>query len=697
VNYTEDAMLDSAAEYIVQYVHEIETSGKAKKPLLGPLAGVDTRKTVALINKKADENVEGTRLWILEDVAKFVASNKQVLVILGSAGIGKSVLLAFICQIGSLFDPEEVFKILATSKGDEKHRSSRIGSMVRAIVQHFSWGKLRGLLDVPIVAAFAFKHDDIAASSAKTALLSICKQMLDTVPYYAEEVTGALVDFDVTQKDINTIFEELIVQPLNEMDEKQRSPEKRASVIIDALDECDGKQRGDFIRVLLVWQERVPKWLKQICSSRPAEFVIPGVDGLKQKPMEIDADGLANMQDMKLYLSKELSLYMPENSRERDEAVEVLAEKSEGSFLYADFFKTILKEVSETEGGVTLAKIKSADSFPFGIDGMYQIFFLRFLQAVLNGDKDLYQALLGPMCFSREPIPMEVIQKLLGIEDEDEFLLLQTNMQELLVVTHGFVRFVHKSMADWLPNRGRNLNRDLLVKPAAAKKLLARFCFENCSKSEFAARNAVYQIAVAKDFEGVANLLCNYDKLHGIIITQKYPARQFVRDCEEHFTERVDFLDAELVVRAIEKGLNGISRDVRELPGQLASRLPPEHPVAQVLNGLKLGFRYLRAQFEGKMIQADGPLRKTLAGHKDIVYDLALRGDVVITTSRDLTAKVFSKDTGEVLKSVKVGTGPYCIDADESIVATGMHDFSIKIWSFETGDPVQWFKTAKNR
>jgi len=685
VNFTDEALLETAASLIFQYLREIETSGKVKKPLLGPLAAIDTEKNLDSIKKKADEYEEGTRLWILEHLSNFVASNKQVYVILGSAGIGKSVLLAFICEIGNLFEPEEVLKVLASSEGDAKRRSSSVKSMIRIVKGRFSWGKLRTILDLPIVAAFAFKHDDAIASNAKMALSSICKQMLDSVPHYAEEVTGILSDFDVAQKDIDTIFEELIVQPLKAMEKKRKGPKKHAAIVIDALDECDGKQRGELIRVLLLWQERVPKWLKQISTSRRAEYVIPGAYELRQKPMEIDADGLANMQDMKVYLTKELNLYMAETPMERDHAAEVLCERSEGSFLYADLFKTILKEIDEREGGITLEKIKNTAFFPFGIDGMYQKFFRRFFDHVVDGDKRLFQALLGPMCVAREPIPVDELRDLVGMDNKDDFAMLLRNIQQLLVVSHDVVRFVHKSMADWLPNPGRNFDKELLVKRESAKDFLARYCLENCTRSSFAARNVVYHAALVEDFERVSKLLLDFDKLSGILITQKCAPRQFVRDCEE-CNKRSN--EAELVLRALEKGLNGLDREARELPGQLLGRLPGEHSLARKLLGVDFGFQFFRAKFEGKMIQADAPLRKMLVGHKDIVFDVSMHKDIIVSASRDDKVNVWSKTSGEVLKSINAGS-VNCIGMDREMFVTGMDDGSIQIWNLETGEKVR--------
>jgi len=648
---------------------------------------VKTNDNLALIKKKADLYVEGTRLWILEDLVKFVASPSQVYVILGSAGIGKSVLMGFLCTIGGLFKPEEVYKVLASSTVNAKRRSSRIRSMIRAITERFSWGKLSELLDLPIVSAFAFKHDDATASDAKSALLSVCKQMLDSVPHYANEVTPVLADYDVTKKDIETMFQELIVEPLQKMEEKGLSPTKRAAIVFDALDECRADQRADFIRMMLMWHERVPSWLKLICSSRRAEYVIPGAFILRQKPTEMDADSTVNIADMKVYLRNELKDYFRDNPEDLETVVDILTERSEGVFLYADLFKIVLKEIAKEDGGVSVEKVRSTEYFPNGIDGLYKKFFLRFLLGPCKNRAELYQAILGAMCVSREPLPVEALQVIANILDEDEFETLLRNVQELLVVVNGVVRFVHKSMADWLPDPSRNLEEQLRVKVSSAKKRLAEYCSLNCTSSEYAARNAVYQLGLAKDFDGIAGLLCNYTQLHGIIIKQQYQARQFVRDCEESFATLDEFVDAEGVVRALEKALIGLTRDSRELPGQLMGRLPEEHSVVRGASGFKFDFKFLRPKFEDRMIPSDAAVRKVLAGHKGMVFGVALRDDTVVTCGQDQTAKMWSVRTGELLRTLRGHTNWIKgVALNDEVVVTAACDKTLKVWNKESGE-----------
>jgi len=108
--------------------------------------------------------------------------------------------------------------------------------------------------------------------------------------------------------------------------------------------------------------------------------------------------------------------------------------------------------------------------------------------------------------------------------------------------------------------------------------------------------------------------------------------RKFVADCDGYFVGKPGIsLDAELVVRAVEKGLNESSLDSRQLSGQLRGRLDKDHPILKTFPP-ELVYSWVKTRFPS-LVPANHPLRKTLEGHSDYVFSVAVDGDVIASGS----------------------------------------------------------------
>jgi len=682
VSYTDETKLDRVTSEISEFVKHIQVSGTPKKALFSTLSDIQFEQNLDLIRQKGSEYVEGTRLWLLEGVSRELnLEDKQIYAIVGSAGMGKSVMSSLICLAGDLFEPEFVFqKLLVESNGKARNRHLSKS-------KSFHLGLPKAAASFLVTAAFALKHDESFAKDPKNAILSIVRQMLISVPGYLEEVAPILQGFDSASKDLKEIYINLIAQPMRSMNENGRSPKVPAAIVIDGLDECKEDMKVPLFQLILDWKELMPGWLRLIVTSRQ-EDLLPL--GSKQHLITIlETDSELNVKDLRIYFRTQL-LRMKAGMKGIEEAVAILTKRSGGVFIYARFFDLMLKELGSE---ISLEKIKEMDAFPDGLAAFYLTYFQRFLDVTLGGSQERFVRLFSSMCVAREPLPVSVVREILDFEDEELFEEFLLNSEHLLVNSSGTLRALHKSMLDFLSNSEQNVRKHLRVNETVGNEWLANFCFENCTSCAFAGRNLAFHACLIGKYDRMAALLSDFESLFGILVAQKCPARQFVRDLEEGFRKAATdaYENAFLVIQALEKSCPGLDRDPRELHGQMIGRLKDTHPLIQGAKSLHTSYRYIFPYSKGNkgMIKADAPVRKVLLGHSDLLNDVAMRGEMLVTASRDDTAKIWSRVTGEALHTLIGHTSAVlCVDLNDEMIITGSEDETIKIWSIETGEEV---------
>jgi len=686
VDFTDESSVEQTARKIAEFVRHVTATPRTQ--LL--FTQVRTEDNLLLIKKKASEYTAGTRLWIIKEIASWDRTRGpgQVFVVLGPAGIGKSVFAAAFCKTGKLFEPDAVFDMLEESIGKKpsSRRSSLLGRLFSQAEERFSWLKLFEAQNILVIAAHAFKHDSAFASSLSMCLISLAKQMCRSVPGFVEVLQPRLMTIEISSLGLMDLFRELISVPLQIIEDKGQSPTVTAAVFVDAIDECRASDRRALLEVMQSFEEEVPKWVVFLTTGRPHDIVVSKTRQFN--PRVLFTDGEKNLEDMRVFFKDKLADRV--EAKDLEAAIAILLERSEGLPLYGRLFDFALSKVKRKI--LSIQDIRDSDLFPPGLERFYEQFFSRFLDEALNGDTELYQRLLGPMCVAREPIPVEVLREILGFEKENDknFTAILRAVQLLLVVSDATFRFAHKSMAEFLPNPERNTIPNLCVDEERGADELALFCKRNVVTSAYAARNAVFQCSLAEDFHAISEILCDFEQLFAIIVTHQVPARNLVKDCEERFTDlwKSDS-DAQLVVRALEKALNGLGHDPRELPGQLMGRLPARHPVAVSAGEFDFKFRFVKPaqNFAGRMIQADSPVRKILYGHNARIRGLSLDDSVVASSSEDGTVKIWSIKTGEAIHTLRGHLGRVmCVKLGRDIVATGGSDKTIRIWKTNTGE-----------
>ena len=368
---------------------------------------------------------EDTRKWLFKDIDKWFSDpgDSRAYVLLGDAGIGKSVMAGALAQ-------------RARNKGH-------------------------------LGAAYFCRHNDGTRNNPRYLVGTIARQLCDCNSEISTLVGGEdgvkmmLADSKLGVKEL---FTKLLEEPLG----KCAPCQQRKLVIIDALDETEYESREDFLYVIKKALPRLPQWLLFFITSRPEGSVQSRLE--KYKPCIRICAGDSeersfykqHEQDIKLFLKKEINFSYISYS------VEQVTKKCNGLFLYAYYIAEVLKESNSHRVS------QQTDLFPGDIDEFFQENFQRVFDKI---GADLYRKLFGCIIAAPSPLPISFISYILNREksnfDEQEAI----DAVSLFVVrtSDGTVKFLHNLIPMWLTDKKKAPRRLLIDKKVAVEYLRIMF------------------------------------------------------------------------------------------------------------------------------------------------------------------------------------------------------------------------------
>ena len=226
------------------------------------------------------------RKWLIEGVEQWrcaTNNDSRLLLIVGNPGVGKSTFAAYLAHYGQ--DRIVAAQFIEWDKPD--HRDA--GRVVRSLAFQLA------------------------------CRLPDHRKLLLTLP-----------DENYDSKSPTDLFNRLIAGPLRCAIEGGR---ERYLIIVDALDEANELGRNQLAEMLAVNATLLPDWIKIIVTCRPESAVVAPLQGLS--PLVLDTRTEANQQDIRAYLEQELGLELQSYSNP-DVALDVILQKAEGLFLYAE-------------------------------------------------------------------------------------------------------------------------------------------------------------------------------------------------------------------------------------------------------------------------------------------------------------------------------------------------------------------------
>jgi WD40 repeat protein len=643
----------------------------------------------------------GTREWMLEAVEQWRAEDEtgsNVFGVLGQAGVGKSVFSAQLAL------------------GD-KH----------------------------VVALHFFKHDDRDLSDLRQCIWSLAKQLRDNVPGFRRPFDEGTKEAEqVSEWTVDECFMRLIAEPA------QLTPapvhDGRMLVVVDALDECsDSHTMASLLKDS--WR-KVPKWLGVVFTTRPSVVAFPETEAEAnaQGVTVLNTENASNVADVRRFLNDRV--FTPERVADPSLAakfVDVVTTKSEGLFLYLRFLDEVIGNIL-VQGQRTQLEEEDLQAFPNGLGGVYNDYFGRLYAKLWDEElkAETYVKLLGSVLSAREPLSKELWMRAFGVtggnlDDEaknqnlSKFFALQQQCENLLHVPRDTdhplsngVRFVHKSMVDYLTG-GRKAKEEtalknpkfehLHVEPSQRKTALAGPCLKafqssKCSNAakEYASKHAFFHLCEAESFDQAEPLLFNLQNL--LQRLHHDSPNQMAADAMAGLVKNENVADqnvkqsAEIVANVLRLGSVALSREARELAGQVVGRLS-RRDVAKLPRALELWdqawnfrdakgmpwFRPVKPCLTNAMPSALlRVIKKNISGVSSAVA-LSPDGKTIASGSRmDHTIRLWDTETGEAKLGGKPleGHSSYVLSVafspDGSTIVSGSGDKTIRLWDAQTGE-----------
>lgn len=342
------------------------------------------------------------RAWLVEAIEEWRSAAdraSRLFWIMGAPGVGKSAFAAHLAHYGR----DKVIAVQFCEYDKPDHRNAH-----------------------RIVRTLAFQL---------ATRLPDYRKLLLTLP----EIRGEELD----RKNPAELFDYLLANPFRLSINGGRD---RYLIVIDALDEAGGNGRNELVEMLARHAPRLPDWIAFVVTSRPESHVIAPLQGLN--PFVLDTATESNRADIRDYLWRELASQL-QNRPDADRLVEQILEKSEGVFLYAERF------CDDVERGHL--SLDHPEEFPQGLGGTFFQYFQRQFPDLEKFRKDVRPALRAILA-AREPLPVEILQRLLNWEDEELRDFVRC-LGSLFPVTteagHEVVKPYHKSLPDWLAEEAK--------------------------------------------------------------------------------------------------------------------------------------------------------------------------------------------------------------------------------------------------
>ena len=415
---------------VVTEIRQAQLNTDQEEDILKQLAKVDTEN---IIKYHSERYLEGTRVSIFVKVKNWLNDNNsfhRVMVIVGNAGMGKSVIAAEV--------------------------SKRMQQDRRLLGSHFC------------------QHNKMRHRNPKVMLQSLACHLSYSLPEYKEALVEQLsrnLGLDINDMETEDLFELLFEEPLNRLSD----PGFTSLVVIDALDESEYQGRNELLEVIANYFNKLPIWIRFVVTTRPEINIWDSLKGLR--PLLLEPDDEENIKDIGHLFERNLRPMFQVNNHES--ILTELVQKSEGIILWAQLLVDFLKEK------FSVLKREHLDGIiPLGISSVYQSYFKRLeteLCKQLNMSEDMFLSLLSVIVASREPLPLGFVSNFLFPGKVSSAVQRKVNkaiacISSLLPVQEGCIHFFHKSVKDWLVDHSCYGKHSFSVLENEGHLILARLC-----------------------------------------------------------------------------------------------------------------------------------------------------------------------------------------------------------------------------
>ena len=356
-----------------------------------------------------------TRQWLFDDFDKWFSDpgDSRAYVLLGDAGVGKSVIAGVLAQ--------------------RMKKARRLG------------------------AAYFCRHYDGTRNDPRNLLGTIACQLCNCNSQYSNIMggeDGVTIMLANSNLGVQELCTKLLEEPLSKC-----SPFQRKLVIIDALDETEYNSRKDFIFLIKERFPRLPEWLVFFITSRPEDMLQSRL--AKYNPCIRICAGNGEQRNLYYQQHEQDIQRFLENSVDFSRlpcSVQDVTRRCNGLFLYAFYIAQELN-VSLHSGKID----QFCDLFPGDIEDFFETNLKRVYDKV---GEDLYSKLLGCIMNAPSPLPVSFVSFVLHRENSSLNEQKVMDAVSQFVVMQKRVSFLHSLIPAWLTNKKKA--QELYIDPKEA-------------------------------------------------------------------------------------------------------------------------------------------------------------------------------------------------------------------------------------
>ncbi|OJI85050.1 hypothetical protein ASPTUDRAFT_74528 [Aspergillus tubingensis CBS 134.48] len=341
-------------------------------------------------------------------------------------------------------------------------------------------------------ASFFFDKNEIRQSNATYLFPTLCQSLADCLPELKYEICKSLEEHPGAGKEhvsLRMQWNHLILQPLLNLEKRNRLLPLTLVVVIDALDECQPMSDDDPVSAILRLLDEARQLnfvrLKFFLTSRPQKHIFTSFEhdvseshcciaGLHGEGSSYDKGRFRH--DIKMTLKHKLREIADRHGLKPkwpgDERLNALAEMADGLWIYASTAWRFIGDyrVTRERAKSRLDLLLKDDRTPREtVDKIY----VEVLQDILDPatpeethDTRLnFQAIVGAIIVLCEPLSMATLSNLVrkNIADTKDLLESLSSVIHLAASQDFPVRLVHPSFPEYLTSPERCLDRTFLI------------------------------------------------------------------------------------------------------------------------------------------------------------------------------------------------------------------------------------------
>ncbi|KAJ1551779.1 POC1 centriolar protein A [Nowakowskiella sp. JEL0078] len=642
-----------------------------------------------------EKHTPGTRKWLFNSIYDFLVENfdpknsnqEQVLWLSGNAGVGKSVMAAY-----------------AATELEERNL---------------------------LAGMFFAKHDDLGRNSAQNLIKTLAFQLCLWNPEFGYKLLDVLVKekelfSEESKATTEKLFSTLILDPFRNL--KSPTP---IVLVIDALDET-GKagHRSDILQVFSTHCKNLPGFVKLLVTSRPEVDIVNAFSGLKQRTLSA-SDEQSN-SDALVYIEN----FLKKKNSDSKENASLLVKKSGGLFVWLVLACNYLENYSS----ITVELIEElSDGSIVDESGLDKLYYSIFDRIFTKEPPSFLHRILSAIVLVYEPLTAVDFSILLEIELKQVEQAIEV-LQSLLNIddASGKIRVFHKSVADYLTTPERCSDSRFAIHVADQNTALTANClrimnskltFNMAELPWFTFHKDIYNFE--EKVKARISSQLRYASLHfWNHFSESTPSSETISLIQtllsEHLLHLLELLSLLSSTGIILKAIVTLTRTYEHhVPKQSKNdyslsllsdtdRVVRKFSVSLIASALQVywtavpfspkesTFYRLFHQRLPVEIHAAGTgtnwpaCLSTFEGHTSQVKGVAFSpdGTLVASASFDETIKIWSVETGEMLKSLKGHTSyitSVAFSADGLNLVSTSRDETVRIWSV-TGEELKTFK-----